>query len=94
MATISKQQGVRKTSYKIRIRKPNSPTVSKTRSSKNLAQKWGRRTEPAINGADPLEIAAVPGHKTLAMVQRWAQLSAAHTTSLVEQMNNVVFGDQ
>ena len=34
------------------------------------------------------------GHKTLAMVQRYAHLSEQHTMSVVERMNNVVFGDQ
>jgi len=45
MATITKQKGKLKTSYKVRIRKPNNPTVTKTFSSKNLAEKWARRTE-------------------------------------------------
>ncbi len=48
MATISKQLGKRGTSYKVRIRKPNSPTVTKTFSSRNLAEKWARKTELAI----------------------------------------------
>ncbi|MCZ6881965.1 MAG: hypothetical protein O7F15_03030 [Gammaproteobacteria bacterium] len=48
MATISKQTGKRGTSYKVRIRKPNSPTVTKTFSSRNFAEKWARKTELAI----------------------------------------------
>ena len=43
---------------------------------------------------DTAEIAAVLGHKTLAMVQRYAHLSEQHTTSVVERMNKAVFGDQ
>jgi integrase len=48
MATISKQSGKRGTSYKVRIRKPNNPTVTKTFSSRNLAARWARKTELAI----------------------------------------------
>ena len=48
MATVSKLLGKRGTSYKVRIRKPNSPTVTKTFSSRNLAEKWARKTELAI----------------------------------------------
>jgi hypothetical protein len=40
-----------------------------------------------MNGASLLEIAEVLGHKTLAMVQRYAHLSEAHTRSVVERMN-------
>ena len=48
MATISKQSGKTKTTYKVRIRKPNNPTVTKTFTSKNLAGKWARKTEIEI----------------------------------------------
>jgi integrase len=47
----------------------------------------------AMNGASLLEIAEVLGHKTLAMVKRYAHLSEAHTRSVVERMNRAVFGD-
>jgi len=50
-------------------------------------------SELAMNGASLHEIAAVLGHKTLAMVQRYAHLSEQHTTSVVERMNHAVFGD-
>ena len=50
-------------------------------------------SELAMNGASLHEIAAVLGHKTLAMVQRYAHLSEQHTISVVERMNHVVFGD-
>ena len=50
-------------------------------------------SELAMNGASLHEIAAVLGHKTLAMVQRYAHLSEQHTMSVVERMNNAVFGD-
>ena len=46
----------------------------------------------AMNGAT-LEIAEVLGHKTLAMVKRYAHLSEAHTRGVVERMNRAVFGD-
>jgi len=45
----------------------------------------------AMNGATLAEIAEVLGHKTLQMVKRYAHLSEAHTTSVVEKMNNSIF---
>jgi integrase len=51
-------------------------------------------SELAMNGASLHEIAAVLGHKTLAMVQRYAHLSEQHTISVVERMNEAVFGEQ
>jgi hypothetical protein len=38
------------------------------------------------------EIAEVLGHKTLAMVKRYAHLTEAHTSTVVEKMNRKVFG--
>ena len=49
-------------------------------------------SELAMNGASLHEIAAVLGHKTLAMVQRYAHLSEQHTISVVERMNVAIFG--
>ena len=45
----------------------------------------------AMNGASLLEIAELLGHKTLAMVKRYAHLTEAHTKSVVERMNRAVF---
>ena len=45
-----------------------------------------------MNGATLPEIAEVLGHKTLAMVKRYAHLSQAHTTRVVEDMNSEIFG--
>ncbi len=45
----------------------------------------------AMNGASLAEIAEVLGHKTLAMVKRYAHLSEAHTASVVERMNKKIF---
>ena len=47
----------------------------------------------AMNGASLAEIAAVLGHKTLAMVQRYAHLSDAHTSKVVERMNKAIFAE-
>lgn len=47
----------------------------------------------AMNGATLAEIAEVLGHKTLAMVKRYAHLSEAHTASVVERMNARFLGD-
>lgn len=46
----------------------------------------------AMNGASLNEIAAVLGHKTLAMVQRYAHLSESHKAGVVERMNSAIFG--
>ena len=40
----------------------------------------------AMNGASLPELAALLGHKTLAMVQRYAHLSPAHTAQLAERV--------
>jgi integrase len=46
----------------------------------------------AMNGASLIEIADVLGHKTLAMVKRYAHLSEAHTAGVVARMNEKIFG--
>ncbi len=46
----------------------------------------------AMNGASLAEIAEVLGHKTLAMVKRYAHLSEAHTAKVVARMNERIFG--
>jgi integrase len=46
----------------------------------------------AMNGATLAEIAEVLGHKTLQMVKRYAHLSEQHTLSVVERMNEKIFG--
>jgi len=44
----------------------------------------------AMNGASLAEIAAVLGHKTLAMVKRYAHLSDSHISGVLEDMNKKV----
>lgn len=46
----------------------------------------------AMNGASLHEIAAILGHKTLNMVQRYAHLSEQHTAGVVNRMNAKIFG--
>lgn len=46
----------------------------------------------AMNGASLAEIAEVLGHKTLAMVKRYAHLSEGHTARVVASMNDKIFG--
>ena len=46
----------------------------------------------AMSGATLAEISEVLGHKTLAMVKRYAHLSDSHTTKVVERMNGTIFG--
>jgi integrase len=46
----------------------------------------------AMHGATTAEIAAVLGHKTLAMVKRYAHLSEQHVAGVVERMTGSVFG--
>lgn len=45
----------------------------------------------AMNGATPSEIAGVLGHKTLAMVKRYAHLSDQHLSGVVSRMNAKIF---
>lgn len=45
----------------------------------------------AMNGASLAEISDVLGHKTLAMVKRYAHLSEEHTSNIVEKMNQQIF---
>ena len=46
----------------------------------------------AMNGATLAEIAEVLGHKTLAMVKRYAHLTDGHTRGVVARMNQAMFG--
>jgi integrase len=46
----------------------------------------------AMNGASLAEIAEVLGHKTLAMVKRYAHLSDGHVSNVVSSMNAKIFG--
>lgn len=45
----------------------------------------------AMNGASTIEIAAVLGHKTLQMVQRYSHLTSSHTAQVVASMNEKIF---
>lgn len=45
-----------------------------------------------MNSASLPEIAEVLGHKTLAMVKRYAHLSDSHTAGVVAKMNEKIFG--
>jgi integrase len=47
----------------------------------------------AMSGATVPELAAVLGHRTLQMVQRYAHLSAAHSREVVERMNQRIFSE-
>ncbi len=47
----------------------------------------------AMNGATTAEIAAVLGHKTLAMVKRYSHLSDEHVKGIVERTAMKVLGD-
>ncbi|MBS0586861.1 MAG: site-specific integrase [Proteobacteria bacterium] len=46
----------------------------------------------AMNGASLAEIAEVMGHKTLAMVKRYAHLSDGHVSNVVANMSAKIFG--
>lgn len=47
----------------------------------------------AMNGATTLEIAEILGHKTLAMVKRYAHLSAPHTRRVIEGLVGKLFDE-
>lgn len=46
----------------------------------------------AMGGASVPELAAVLGHRTLQMVQRYSHLSDQHVAGVVEKMNKSIFG--
>lgn len=46
----------------------------------------------AMNGATPGEIAGALGHRTLQMVKRYSHLSEDHISSVLQSMNQKVFG--
>jgi integrase len=46
----------------------------------------------AMNGASLVEIAEILGHKTLAMVKRYAHLSESHTRTVLTRMTATIFG--
>ena len=45
-----------------------------------------------MNGASLAEISEVLGHRTLAMVKRYAHMSEGHAAKIVSQMNENIFG--
>jgi integrase len=71
MATITKQSGKTKTTYKVRIRKPNNPTVTKTFTSKSLAEKWARKTEIEIEEGMYFEKLESAKHTLADLVDRY-----------------------
>jgi site-specific recombinase XerD len=44
-----------------------------------------------MSGASLVEIAAILGHQTLQMVQRYAHLAEGHTAGVVARMNAALF---
>jgi integrase len=46
----------------------------------------------AMSGATLMDIAAILGHKTLAMVKRYSHLSEQHTTAAVDRMAEKFLG--
>jgi integrase len=83
---------------------PNKPTVIRKHWDKALKEagienfrfhdsRHSAASELAMNGATLAEIAEILGHKTLAMVQRYAHLSEGHTAGVVERMNKKIFGE-
>jgi len=71
MATISKIPGKKRATYKVRIRKPNNPTVTKSFSSKNLAQKWARKTELEIEEGTYFDKVEAASHTVAELVDRY-----------------------
>lgn len=92
MATISKIAGKRGTTYKVRIRKPNNPTVTKSFSSKNLAQKWARKTELEIEEGTYFDKVEAASHTVSDLVDRYLmeelqKLSESDWPSRKRQLN-------
>jgi len=92
MATISKISGKRRATYKVRIRKPNNPTVTKTFSSKNLAKKWARKTELQIEEGTYFDKVEAASHTVADLVDRYLKeelkrLSESDWPSRKRQLN-------
>ena len=60
----------------------------------SLSMRHVAATELAREGASLSELAAVLGHKTLAMVRRYQHLTEEHTSGVVEKMNERLFGGE
>ena len=71
MASITKQIGKKGTTYKVRIRKPNNPTVTKTFSSKSLAEKWARKAEIGIEEDTYLDKQEAANHTIADLIDRY-----------------------
>jgi hypothetical protein len=71
LATITKQIGKTGTRYKARIKKPNNPTVTKTFSSKNLAEKWARKSELEIEEGTYFEKQEAAKHTVSSLIDRY-----------------------
>ncbi|MCM2323504.1 MAG: site-specific integrase [Oligoflexia bacterium] len=48
----------------------------------------------AMSGATTAEIAAVLGHRTLAMVKRYSHIGEQHTAAVLERMHSKILGDR
>lgn len=71
MASITKQKGKRDTTWKVRIRMPNSPTITKTFSSMSNARRWARQTEDAIERGEYFEEAEASRHTVDDLIARY-----------------------
>jgi site-specific recombinase XerD len=46
-----------------------------------------------MSGASPSELAAILGHKTLAMVARYSHVGEQHTADILKKMTNKFLAD-
>ena len=82
MATIRKRKNTKIVSWEVRIRKTDSPTITKHFTLKSHAERWARNTELKMEkgvfkkGLIVMEVGAITGHKDLRMLQRYTHLRA------------------
>lgn len=90
----AKQSGLQKVQKPMDLRTPWEAVVKKAElhDFKFHDLRHSAASYLAMNGASLAEIAEVLGHKTLAMVKRYAHLSEGHTARVVAAMNNKIFG--
>jgi len=77
MVTIRKRKNTKIVSWEVRIRKTDSPTITKHFTLRSHAERLAKDTEHKMEkgvfkkGLNVMEVGAITGHKDLRMLQRY-----------------------